>query len=202
MFITFEGVEGAGKTTQIQLLAEHLQAQGHHNLLVTREPGAGLLGQELRRIVLEPPAGVEIDARAELLIMLADRAQHVAQMIRPQLKSGGIVLCDRYTDSSLAYQGYGRGLSLPEIGSLNQYATGGLAPQLTFLLDLEPSLGLIRQNNRTRMEAEALPFHCRVRAGFLALAAREPARFCTLDAALPPRAVAEGVWARVSALMA
>lgn len=201
MFITFEGVEGAGKTTQITHLAERLRGQGRSNVLLTREPGAGPLGQELRRLVLEPPQGVEVDARAELLIMLADRAQHVAQIIRPHLEAGGIVLCDRYTDSSLAYQGYGRGLALAEISHLNDYATGGLVPAVTALLDLEPSLGLFRQRERTRMEAEAIPFHRRVRAGYLSLAAREPKRFQVLNASLAPNAVADALWARIAPLL-
>ena len=145
--------------------------------------------------------GVDVDPRAELLIMLADRAQHVAQIIRPHLNAGGIVLCDRYTDSSLAYQGYGRGLALTEISHLNDYATGGLVPTMTALLDLEPSLGLFRQSERTRMEAEAIPFHRRVRAGYLSLAAREPKRFHILDASLPSEVVADALWAMVAPLL-
>jgi len=197
MFITFEGVEGAGKSSQLRRLAARLREEGRRDVLETREPGGSLLGQELRQLVLHPPQGIVIENRAELLIMVADRAQHVAQTIRPHLDAGGIVLCDRYVDSSVAYQGYGRGLDVAEIDTLNAYATNGLMPDLTLLLDLDPAVGLARQKERSRMEEEALPFHARVRAGFLALAAHYPERFRILDAALPPAQVHEDVWARV-----
>lgn len=199
MFITFEGVEGAGKTSQIARLAARLRAGGRQDVLVTREPGDGPLGAELRRLVLDPPMGIEVEPRAELLIMLADRAQHVAQVIRPHLASGGLVLCDRFTDSSAAYQGVGRGLGLDAVMRLNEYATDGLLPDITFLLDLDPAIGLARQTQRNRMEDEALPFHQAIREGYQALAARDPARFVVLDAARPPDAVAEAIWARVQA---
>lgn len=202
MFISFEGVEGAGKTTQIKRLAARLREDGRQDVLETREPGGTLLGRELRQLVLHPPQGVVIEDRAELLIMVADRAQHVAQTIRPHLDAGGIVLCDRYIDSSAAYQGSGRGLDVGEIDGLNTYATGGLAPDLTFLLDLDPAVGLARQKERSRMELEALPFHVRVRAGFLVLAARSPERFCLLDAARPPAEVHESIWAHLNARLA
>ena len=201
MFITFEGVEGAGKSSQIARLAARLRAEGRQDVLTTREPGDGPLGQELRRLVLDPPMGIDVDPRAELLVMLADRAQHVAQTIRPHLEGGGIVLCDRYADSSLAYQGYGRGLDLDEITHLNAYATGGLTPHLTVLLDLDPALGLARQRTRTRMEEEAMPFHQRIRAGFLAIAAREPSRFAVLDASQSLDAVADALWGSVAPLL-
>jgi dTMP kinase len=201
MFVTFEGGEGAGKTTQIAHLASRLQASASVDVLMTREPGAGPLGAELRRLVLAPPQGVLVDPRAELLLLVADRAQHVAQIIRPHLASGGHVLCDRYTDSSLAYQGYGRGLALGEIEHLNAYATDGLTPDLTVLLDVDPAVGLLRQTERTRMEAETLSFHRRVRAGFLALAARAPARFHVVDASAAPDVVSAQIWARVTPLL-
>ena len=201
MFITFEGVEGAGKTTQIVRLAARLRAGGRQDVLTTREPGDGPLGQELRRLVLDPPMGIDVDPRAELLIMLADRAQHVAQTIRPHLASGGIVLCDRYADSSLAYQGHGRGLDVSEVTRLNAFATGGLTPALTVLLDLDPAVGLSRQRNKTRMEEEALSFHQRVRAGFLALAAQEPPRFLVLDSSQDAVAVANALWSHLAPLL-
>lgn len=201
MFVSFEGVEGAGKTTQIARLAARLRASGHQDVLTTREPGDGPLGGELRRLALHPPMGMTVEPRAELLIMMADRAQHVGQVLRPHLAGGGLVICDRYADSSVAYQGYGRGLELAEIALLNAYATNGLTPDLTFLLDLDPSVGLARQKERSVMEEEALPFHRRIRAGFLALAEAEPSRWRVVDSSRPPDAVQEEIWAVVKALM-
>ena len=197
MFITFEGVEGAGKTTQIRLLTERLRQSGRTDTLTTREPGDGPLGTELRRLALHPPDGIQVAPRAELLIMLADRAQHVAQVIRPSLNRGGIVICDRYADSSVAYQGYGRGLDVPEIMRLNSWATDGLRPDLTVLLDLDPAVGLARQNERNVMEEQSLAFHARVRAGFLALAEAAPAQWRVLDAARPMEAVHADIWAAI-----
>ncbi|MGI4790560.1 MAG: dTMP kinase [Janthinobacterium lividum] len=194
MFISFEGVEGAGKTTQIARLAARLRAEGRQDILTTREPGDGPLGSELRRLALHPPMGIFVEPRAELLIMVADRAQHVGQVIQPHLNSGGIVICDRYADSSIAYQGYGRGLDLAHIAHLNEYATNGLAPNLTVLLDLDPVIGLARQSERSVMEEEALPFHQRIRAGFLALAQAEPARWLVVDSSRPPGIVHEDIW--------
>ena len=198
MFITFEGVEGAGKTTQIARLAARLRGSGRQDVLTTREPGDGPLGKELRSLALHPPMGIVVEPRAELLIMLADRAQHVGQVIRPHLESGGIVLCDRYADSSIAYQGHGRGLDIGEIVQLNTYATGGLIPDLTVLLDLDPAVGLARQRERSVMEDQALPFHQRIRAGFLRLAEGASGRWLVLDSARPPEAVHEDIWAAVS----
>ncbi len=197
MFISFEGVEGAGKTTQIARLAARLREAGRQDVLTTREPGDGPLGAELRRLALHPPMGMVVEPRAELLIMMADRAQHVGQVIRPHLESGGIVLCDRYADSSAAYQGYGRGLDLAEIARLNEYATDGVTPDLTILLDLDPAVGLTRQSERSVMEEEALPFHQRIRAGFLALAAAEPIRWRVVDSSRPPQTVHDKIWAAV-----
>ena len=198
MFITFEGVEGAGKTTQIARLALRLRTEGRDDVLTTREPGDGPLGSELRRLALHPPAGIIVEPRAELLIMLADRAQHVGQVIRPHLAGGGIVICDRYADSSVAYQGYGRGLDIAEITRLNDYATDGLKPDLTILLDLDPTLGLARQSERNIMEAESLAFHTRIRAGFLGLAAQEPERWVVVDAWRSAGDVEGDVWGAVS----
>ena len=198
LFVSFEGGEGAGKTTQIARLAACLRAAGRQDVLTTREPGDGPLGQELRILALHPPMGIFVEPRAELLIMLADRAQHVGQVIRPHLESGGIVLCDRYADSSIAYQGHGRGLDIGEIVQLNTYATGGLEPDLTVLLDLDPAVGLARQRERSVMEDQALPFHQRIRAGFLRLAEAASGRWLVLDSARPPEVVHEDIWAAVS----
>jgi len=194
MFVSFEGVEGAGKTTQIARLAVRLRAEGRQDVLLTREPGDGPLGTELRQLALHPPMGIFVEPRAELLIMLADRAQHVGQVILPHLERGGIVICDRYSDSSIAYQGFGRGLNIGEIVLLNGFATGGLFADMTVLLDLDPAIGLARQKERNVMEDEALPFHKRVREGFLTLAKSSPHRFWVMDASLPPDDVHERIW--------
>jgi dTMP kinase len=199
MFITFEGVEGAGKSTQVRLVAERLRGLGEH-VLLTREPGDGPLGVRLRSLVLTPPDGVEVAEMAELFIMLADRAQHVACAIRPALDRGDHVICDRYIDSSIAYQGYGRGLDVGEIERLNALATGGLVPNRTILLDLEPAAGLARQHERNRMEAEAIDFHTRVREGFLQIAHQNPQRFLVIDGTRPQSEIHEKIWAEVFAV--
>lgn len=182
MFITFEGVEGAGKSTQIRLLANYLRSSGYSDIVITREPGDGPLGAELRRLVLSPPQGVDVDSKAELFIMMADRAQHVAGLIKPALFRNAVVLCDRFIDSSTAYQGYGRFLDIDQIHKLNAIATSGLKPDYTILLDLDPAIGLARQKERNRMEDETLAFHIRIRNGFLELASQEPERFIVVDA--------------------
>lgn len=192
MFITFEGPEGGGKSTQCRRLAERLRAGGH-NVLVTRQPGGDPLGAKLRELLLNP-AGVPIAPEAEVLMMMADRAQAVAKLIKPHLEQGGIVLCDRYTDSSVAYQGYGRQLDLNAVEWLNDFATGGLAPDLTFLLDIDPALGLERQAEKSRMEQENLAFHARVRQGYLKQAGKYPSRFVVIDASADIDQVASQIW--------
>lgn len=194
LFITFEGVEGAGKTTQIALLRAALEQEGR-NVCVTREPGGDALGEAVRQLVLFE----EMTPRTELLLFLAARAQNVEQVVRPHLEQGGIVLCDRFTDSSVAYQGYGRELGRDTVYTLNTFATGGLTPDLTILLDLEPKLGLERQPDRNRMESESLAFHERVRQGFLTEAANDTARFYVLDATQPVEVLHRQIWKRVQA---
>ena len=197
MFISFEGIEGAGKSTAINYLAGFLQKNGH-DPLCTREPGGCALGRSLRSILLDARTR-ELSSRAELFLFLADRAQHVAEIIRPALDAGQTVLCDRYTDSTLAYQGHGRGLDTEYLQRLNQAATGGLQPELTLLLDLPVRCGLMRAGERNRLEglvvsegrfdAESLDFHERVRQGYRALAEEEPERFAIIDASQPPEDV-------------
>ncbi|RRD71707.1 MULTISPECIES: dTMP kinase [unclassified Desulfovibrio] len=194
MFVTFEGIEGAGKSTAISHLAEFLREQGH-DPVCTREPGGSVLGRSLRSLLLDARTGV-LSSRAELFLFLADRAQHLAEVVRPALEAGQVVLCDRYTDSTLAYQGYGRGLDIEQLRSLDQMATGGLKPDLTLLLDVPVRCGLERAGERNkalgtvvaegRFDAESLDFHERVRAGYLALAAEEPDRFAIVQAAESP----------------
>ncbi len=210
MFITFEGIEGTGKSTQIALLKAHLEAQGRR-VVVTCEPGGSRIGAELRRVLLSLENS-DLTPQAELFLYLADRAQHVAQVVRPALEAGAIVLSDRFADSTVAYQGYGRGMDLELLHQLNAVAVAGLWPELTILLDLAPETGLARavaRNSREgktnaegRFEAESLAFHGRVRQGFLALAAREPKRIRVVDATGTPEATAQAVRAQVEDLRA
>lgn len=189
-FITLEGPEGAGKTMQAQRLALELEARGHA-VLLTREPGGTALGDRVRALVLDP-AGGRIAPRADALLFNAARAQLVAEVIGPALDAGEVVVCARFADSTLAYQGYGAGVDVEPLRQLAEIATGGLAPDRTILLDIAPEVGLARKpaDDRTRFEtAFDLEFHARVRAGFLALAAAEPERFRIVDADRQPDAV-------------
>jgi len=183
-FVTLEGPEGAGKTTQVKLLSKQLDVMGVKHV-VTRDPGGTPLGRQMRRILLNPENPV--NPMAELLLYQADRAQHVAELISPALKEGNLVICDRYIDSTIAYQGYGRQLDLKLIEQLNEMSTGGLRPQLTVLFDIESSDGLARLHpgGHDRLEREALEFHLKVRQGYLALAKAEPERWQILDASKP-----------------
>ncbi len=181
VLIAFEGGEGAGKSTQARLLAIWLREQGY-DVVSTHEPGATKVGMRLRALLLDT-AHTGLSSRAEALMYAADRAEHVSAVIRPALERGAIVVTDRYVDSSLAYQGAGRRLPVREIANLNRWATGGLSPDLTILLDLSPLAGLgRRERSADRLEAEPADFHQRVRAGFLALADAEPERYLVLDA--------------------
>lgn len=206
MFITFEGIEGSGKTTQIARLKARLEATGR-SVLVTREPGGCELGLTLRAILLSTKTK-NLANQAELFLYLADRAQHVHEIIRPAQARGQVVLCDRFADSTVAYQGYGRNLDVGLLNSLNDVAVAGAWPQRTILLDLEAEQGLRRalarnlENdacvNEGRFEAEQLDFHSRVRQGYLALAGQHPRRFAVIDAAKDAAAVAEDVWQAVA----
>ncbi len=191
LFIAFEGGEGVGKSTQIRLAADWLRSSGR-DVVETREPGGTALGAELRRLVLDPDG--QVTPRAEALIYAADRAHHVDTLIAPALAAGAVVLTDRYVDSTLAYQGAGRGLDAKPV---TDWATGGLTPRLTVLLDLDPVLGLARAGARgarpDRLEAADLAFHQAVRNGFLSLAAAEPDRYLVLDASGSPEAVAAAI---------
>jgi dTMP kinase len=191
IFITLEGVEGSGKTTQTALVASALRAAGHR-VTVTREPGGTRAGEAIRAIFLDP--AVSLHAAAELLLVLADRAQHVREKLKPALAAGEIVLSDRYSDSTTAYQGYGRGLDLKLLDDLNRLASDGTRPDLTIVLDLPVETGLERTRARVRgdvrgpdrFEGEQVEFHRRVREGFLKIARDEPGRVITIDATRPP----------------
>lgn len=194
-FITFEGPDGSGKSTQIKRLAAHLQARGH-DVYLTREPGGTAISEEIRGL-LHDLDHREMAPRAEILLYSAARAQLVKQVIRPHLAAGGIVLCDRYYDSTLAYQGYGHGLDLDTLRLITAFATEGLRPDLTLLLDLEAEAGLARRQQAgvewNRLDDYALAFHQRVRAGYLALAAAEPDRWVQFDAQQDRAALAAAI---------
>jgi dTMP kinase len=191
-FVAFEGVEGSGKGTQIQLARDYLESQGFE-VLVTREPGGTELGERLRDALLESNIGT-IEPRAEALLFSAARAQHVASVIRPALEDGKVVLCDRYIDSSLAYQGAARGLGEPDVLSLNVWATQGLFPDLVILLDVEPEAGLARAGeDRDRIEAEDDTFHAKVADAYTHIAEEHPERVVIVDASGPPPKVHERV---------
>jgi dTMP kinase len=187
-FVTFEGIEGSGKTTQIQMLSNHLDEAGIEHVL-TREPGGTPIGDQIRRLVLHP-AHASMTSTCELLLYAAARAQHIQQVIGPNLAEERLVLCDRFRDATLAYQGYGRGLPLQTIEKLHALEGLALSPDLTLLFDVDAPLALgrargrdqSRQNEETRFEQEDLAFHERVRAGYLDLARREPRRFAVIDA--------------------
>ncbi len=188
-FITFEGIEGCGKTTQIRMAAEFLRKEGIA-VVVTEEPGGTPLGLELRRVLLNRST-FDLGGEAELFLFLADRAQHVREVILPALRENKWVLCDRYSDATLAYQGFGRGLALDFVRRLTDFSSGSLKPDLTFLIDLPVEIGLGRALERVarnsgepaedRFEREALTFHEKVREGYLSLAREEPERFQVLD---------------------
>jgi dTMP kinase len=196
LFIALEGGEGAGKTTQARLLAIWLREQGY-DVITTREPGATKVGMRLRAVLLDT-AHAGLSARAETLLYAADRAEHVASVINPALDRGAVVVTDRYVDSSLAYQGAGRKLPAAEVARVNQWATGGLVPDLTVLLDMPPAHGLGRRaRSADRLEAEPLDFHERVRSGFLALARAEPQRYLVLDASRPAAELSTEIQERI-----
>ena len=196
MFITFEGGDGAGKSTVIARVKESLEKVGKQ-VVLTREPGGVPLGEEIRALLLESKTSVSI--MAELLLFLASRAQHVEEKIKPALASGKIVLCDRFTDSTLAYQGYARELGIAALLPICKLASGGLEPNLTLYLDLDPAVGLARAKSGDRMEGEAREFHEKVRKGFLKLAEMYPERIHKIDASKTPDEVYKQVMHYVNA---
>jgi dTMP kinase len=218
-FVTIEGIEGAGKSTLRTRLSEFAESLGLE-VVVTREPGATALGQNIRSLVLDAK-NKNIHSIAELMLFAADRAQHLEEVVRPALARGSLVICDRYIHSTLAYQGYGRGLDIVQLKALNEFVTQGLRPHLVLLLDLPPELGLARAENRSRrasgsfkslelgtdvgewnkFEEQNLAFHKRIRDGFLELS-RDPAnRFCVLDASKDSEAVATHAISAISDLL-
>lgn len=180
LFITFEGADGCGKTTQMKLLAEYLQNQGHE-VVLTREPGGKGLGEKVREILLNYDG--EVSDRCESFLFLADRAQNIDVIVNPAVDAGKIVLCDRHTDSTVAYQGYGRGLDIERINKLNDIAANGRKPDLTFVFDIDTETSMKRVGKeKDRMESAGLEFHNRVRQGYLEIAKYEPERIKVIDA--------------------
>ena len=200
LFITFEGGEGCGKSTQSRLLRNRLEQQ-NIPVVLTHEPGGTSLGTEIRKL-LKRKRGSSIASQAELFLFAASRVQLVAELIRPALEETKVVICDRFTDSTLVYQGYGRGLDLTTVETVNNMATGNLKPDLTILLDMSPEQGLARkQSLKDRFELEDLSFHHRVREGYLKMAAAEPDCWLLIDASLTEEKIAEIIWDRVSTLL-
>jgi dTMP kinase len=203
MFITLEGIEGAGKSTQLKNIVAFLKAGGYE-CVTTREPGGTAIGAQIRGILLDP-ANAGLDAHAELLLYVADRIQHIKTVIAPALAQGRVVLCDRYFDATLVYQGYARGLDQSLIRELHRLVCRDLMPDLTLLFDLDPGTGLARAWQRinggghvaaeSRFEQEQLTFHQKVRDGYLALARSEPLRYRIIDAGREPQRVADSVTA-------
>jgi dTMP kinase len=195
-FITFEGIEGSGKSTQIVLLENHLKSRGLR-VVLTREPGGTPIGDQVRKILLDP-ANIALDPTAELLLYAASRAQHLHEVIGPALAAGRIVLCDRFSDATLAYQGYGRGLNIDMIHALDRIVTSGMRPDCTILFDIEAASGIARAHGRNtssgleaeaRFENEEIAFHERVRQGYLTLTRQEPGRIRVVDASPSPEKV-------------
>ena len=186
LFITFEGIDGCGKSTQRELLAQELKPRGFE-IVITREPGGTVIGEDIRRLLISD-ASVHIAPPTELLLYVAARAQHVAELIKPSLEAGRVVISDRYTDSTVAFQGYGRGLDLEMVEELNRFATGGVVPDLTIVFDLDPAMARTRLGSRPvggllgAFDDEDADFHERMRAGYLSMAKREPSRIRVVDA--------------------
>jgi len=200
IFIALEGGEAAGKSTQEAMLATRLTEAGWA-VVRTREPGGTPAAEAIRAVVLSKEfAG--LDPHAEALLFAAARGDHASQVIRPGLEAGAVVVCDRYVDSSIAYQGVGRGLGIERIRDLSMWATSGLVPDLTIVLDVDPELGLSRVTNPDRLESESMDYHRRVREAFLQLAAAEPARYLVLDGTLAPTEVSNRIWMRIQTLLA
>ncbi len=201
MFITLEGIEGSGKTSQVRHICDFLNKNGH-DCVSTREPGGTKIGEKIRAILLDPESKAMAPA-AELLLYAADRAQHIKEFIGPVLDAGKTVVCDRYFDATVVYQGYARGLDTGLIYKIHQWALDDLKPDITFLLDLSPETGLSRAwkqidngsrvDNETRFEEEKLTFHEKVRDGYLDLAKREPKRFLVVDASQTEDKVREDI---------
>jgi dTMP kinase len=202
LFITLEGPEGSGKTTQIKLLTGYLEARGYA-VLATREPGGTTISEQIREVILSNDNS-SIRDETEALLYSAARAQIVGELIRPALAQGRVVVCDRYADSTLAYQGYGLGLDLEALRAITRFATGGLVPDLTFYIDLPVEDGIARKRGgaMNRLDQKSLEYHARVRAGYLEMAATEPGRWVIVDGAQPVEAVQRALRERLDRVLA
>lgn len=200
LFIVFEGGDAVGKSTQVELLVAELIRSGRE-VVATRQPGATGAGQQIRRIVLDPATG-DLSPKAEALLYAADKAHHLNEVVAPALQRGAIVVCDRYVDSMLAYQGAGRVLELAEVEHLARWATDDVRPDLTVLLDVDPGVAVGQLSEHDRLEAAGAEFHARVRQGFLELAGRDPGRYLVLAARQDRAMIAAQVQARVEKLLA
>ena len=207
-FLTFEGIDGSGKTTQLALLATRLESAGH-SVVRAQEPGGTRVGREIRGLLLDA-ASTDLRALPELLLYFASRAQNVEEVIRPALQSGRIVLADRFTDASIAYQGYGRGLGVETVEALDRIACRRLKPDLTFLIDIDVETSVERARrrnadapvNENRFEQESLEFHARVREGYLEISRREPRRVIVIDGRRAPAEIAQEIWSLTEGLLA
>lgn len=197
LFFTFEGPEGAGKTTVLKMIVSKLQEEGKE-VIATREPGGSVIAEEIRQVILNP-VHKEMDAKTEALLYAAARSQHFVEKIEPALREGKVVLCDRFIDSSLAYQGIGRGLGIEGVKSINEFAIGERMPDMTILFDLDPEIGLERINSHkdreiNRLDVESLAFHQKVREAYLKLAKEFPERIFVIDASKSLEEVYQNVW--------
>jgi len=209
MLITLEGIEGSGKTTQIEYMATFLREKGY-DYVITKEPGGTGIGEKIRAILLDPEND-NIHPMTELMLYAADRVQHLKEFIVPMIESGKIVICDRFHDSTTVYQGVSRGVDLDVVGELNKLVLEGIKPDITFILDLDPEIGLKRAwkqindgsrlKSETRFEKEKLSFHQSVRKGFLTLAAAEPDRFVVVDGSVEPSIVREVIINKIRELL-
>jgi dTMP kinase len=204
IFITIEGPDGSGKTTIIQMLAENLEREGFE-VIATREPGGIEIAEQIRKVILDPD-NTEMDSRTEALLYAAARRQHLAEKVRPALEKGKIILCDRFVDSSLAYQGHARGLGIDEVYSINEFAIEDMMPELTLYFDIAPEVGLERISKNkgrevNRLDMEKLEFHQKVREGYMILADRFADRIVKIDASKELEAVYEQAEARIKSLL-
>lgn len=206
MFITFEGPDGAGKTSILNSIMKRLNESGETSVVFTREPGGSPIAEQIRHIILNPDH-IEMDIRTEALLYAASRRQHLVETIFPALKAGKIIICDRFVDSSIVYQGFARGIGMDAVAQINQFATENVEPTVTFYLDVPAEIGIerIEKNKKTRqfdrLDQETIDFHQKVREGYLILLERHGDRFIKIDASRPEEEVLEECWSKIKQLI-